>query len=248
MTRAYPASLAHSVVPVAMLRIAMVAVLAGALAGCYSARSIEGDLPDDARLRHPIALKDGETTVELFIGQNRGGLTARQRADVVAFVQAWRREATGGMLVEVPAGTPNERAAADSVPEVRALLAAGGVPASAIYVRTYHPANQLKLAAIRLNYPRIVAEAGPCGLWPADLGPGAGTQYWENQTYWNFGCAEQRNLASMVDDPADLVQPRGESPADNQRRTVVLDKYGHGQSPASVYPNPNAGKISDIGQ
>jgi pilus assembly protein CpaD len=231
-----------------MLRVAAIVLSAATLASCYTARSVEGDVPNDYRLRHPIALKDGNRSFEILIGSNRGGLTASQRADVLAFAHTWKREATGGVIVDMPAGTVNEHAARDTLPEIKSILVAAGIPAAAIYVRAYQPANPVRLAAIRLNYPKIVAEAGPCGLWPTDLGPGAGTEYWENHEYWNFGCATQRNLAAAVDNPADLVQPRGESPVYNARRTVVLDKYRQGQSTATSYPNPNAGKISDIGQ
>jgi pilus assembly protein CpaD len=37
--------------------------------------------------------------------------------------------------------------------------------------------------------------------------------YFENQPIWNLGCVSQRNLAAMVDEPADLLQPRGETHA-----------------------------------
>ena len=52
----------------------------------------------------------------------------------------------------------------------------------------------------------------------------------------------------MVDNPADLVQPRGEQAGYSARRTVVLDKYRKGDSTATTYPNANQGKISDVGQ
>jgi pilus assembly protein CpaD len=248
MYRGYPAMLAKSAGLATLLRAVSVAMVSASLAACYTARSVDGDVPNDYRLRHPIVLKDGNYTVEVLIGANRGGLNARQRADVLAFSQTWRREATGGVLIDMPTGTVNERAASESLHEIRSILEAGGIPRSGVYVRAYHPANPVKLAPINLSYPKIEAEAGPCGLWPADLGPGAGTQYWENQEYWNLGCAQQRNLAAVVDDPTDLVQPRGETPAYNQRRTTVLDKYNKGQTTATTYANPNAGKISDIGQ
>jgi pilus assembly protein CpaD len=51
----------------------------------------------------------------------------------------------------------------------------------------------------------------------------------------------------MVDDPADLAQPRGETPSYTARRTTVLEKYRAGQSPATTYPDADAGKISDLG-
>jgi pilus assembly protein CpaD len=93
-----------------------------------------------------------------------------------------------------------------------------------------------------------VASAGPCGLWPNDIGPSGDRKYNENGQYYNFGCAHQRNLAAMVENPADLVQPRGDTPSYAGRRSVVLDKYRKGEGTATVYPDANKGKISDVGQ
>jgi pilus assembly protein CpaD len=70
----------------------------------------------------------------------------------------------------------------------------------------------------------------------------------ENRPYWNLGCASQHNLAAMADNPADLVQPRGEAPIYTARRTQVLDKYRQGQASATTYPDSNAAKISDVGK
>ena len=55
--------------------------------------------------------------------------------------------------------------------EIRATLAAGGVPSRGIRLHRYHPDDPRTLATIRLSYPKIAAVAGPCGLWPDDLGP-----------------------------------------------------------------------------
>jgi pilus assembly protein CpaD len=52
----------------------------------------------------------------------------------------------------------------------------------------------------------------------------------------------------MVDNKADLVQPRGEVPPYTGRRTTVLDKYHRGESPATVYPDSEKAKISDVGK
>jgi len=225
-------------------RLAAIAALAASLAGCYTARDTVGDVPRDLRQRHPITLQEGDRTVQVFVGANRGGLTPAQRADVLAFAAVWKRDATGGVVIELPTGVPNERAAADSMREIQSILAAAGVPGDGIAVRTYHPHDPARLATIRLNYPRITAEAGPCGLWPKDLGSGD----FDNRPYWNMGCAAQRNLAAMVDNPADLVQPRGEGPAYRGRRTTVLDKYRKGESTATIYPKEDKGKISDVGK
>ena len=58
----------------------------------------------------------------------------------------------------------------------------------------------------------------------------------------------QRNLAAQVANPADLVQPRAETPVLAARRTTVIDKYRKGEATATQYPDANKGKISDVGQ
>jgi pilus assembly protein CpaD len=205
------------------------------------------DVPYDYRQRHPITMTEGDQTLEVFVGTSRGQLNAGQRAEVAQFGHSWRREATGGIAIELPAGASNERAAADAVPTIRSILAATSVPPKGIIVRHY-PAPGPNIAPIRVSYPRIMAQAGPCGIWPEDIGPSLNRDYFENQPVWNHGCSMQRNLAAMVDDPADLVQPRGETPAYTMRRTTVLEKYRSGVSPATTVPDANAAKISELGK
>jgi pilus assembly protein CpaD len=231
----------------AALRLLAVGGLAAMLAGCYETREAKRDYPTDYRLRHPITLKEGERTVDVFLGRNRGGLTPTQRADVLSFAQLWRREATSGIIVDVPQGGSTDHAAADSMREIHSIFAASGVPGNAVYVRSYRPSDSA-LASIKINYSKIVAEAGPCGRWPNDLGPGPGSGHAENRPYWNLGCASQRNLAAMVDNPSDLVQPRGESPSYTARRSVAIDKYRKGEDPSGKYTGYDAGKISDLGK
>jgi len=231
----------------AALKLLAAGGVAAMLAGCNENRAVQADYPTDYRLRHPITLKEGDRTVEVFVGRNRGGLTPSQRADVLAFAQLWRREATSGIIVDIPAGGSTGQAAADSMREIHSIFAASGVPQRAVYTRDYHPADTA-LASIKINYSKLTATAGPCGLWPSDLGP-ADSAYTENQPYWNLGCAQQRNLAAMIDNPADLVQPRGESPSYTGRRTVAIDKYRKGDSPSGSYPpSYDTGKISDLGK
>jgi pilus assembly protein CpaD len=123
------------------------------------------------------------------------------------------------------------------------------VPGHGIQQRPYRPANPRALATVRLSYPRMQAEAGPCGVWPEDVGPALGSPYMENRSHWNHGCASQRNLAAMVSNPADLVQPRAETPPYTGRRSTVLEKYRKGDGTASTAgSSDNKGKISDIGQ
>jgi pilus assembly protein CpaD len=218
------------------------------LAGCVTNHAPTPTYPMDVRQRHPISIREGVHTVELFIGSKRSELTLDQRADVLAFAHTWRRDAAGGVMIDLPTGTSNAAAAAGAMQEVRAILVNMGVPPQGIEVRPYRPEDPRTLATLRLSYPRMVASAGPCGLWPHDLGPTSDREHVENLEYWNFGCASQRNLAAQVANAADLVQPRGETPTFAERRTTAFERYRIGISPATIYPLPNQGKISDIGK
>ena len=241
------------------VRLSRGLVIAGALLGLTMALggcthtseefSTTGGVPDDYRLRHPIALQEGSQKTEIFVGTARGGLSATQRDDVVALAQTWLREGTGVITADVPARTPNAAAAKDSYREVHTLLVSAGVPPRGIVMRHYTPDDPRLFATIRLNYPKIIATAGPCGTWPEDLGPSIKNRtYLDNKPYFNLGCAQQRNLAAMVSNPPDLVQPRPETPIYAAKRTVMLDKYRLGQSTATVYPDADKGKITSVGQ
>jgi pilus assembly protein CpaD len=163
--------------------------------------------------------------------------------------RSWVGEGTGAVVVDVPVHTRNAHAAESALAEIRAVLAAGGVPPGAIKVHHYTPDDPRLLATIRLSYPRMAAVAGPCGLWPDDLGPSVRDRgYYENKSYYNFGCANQRNLAAMVENPADLVQPRPETPAYTARRTEGFEKYRKGASTATDYPEAEKAKLSDTGK
>jgi pilus assembly protein CpaD len=211
--------------------------------------AVAAGFPHDYRQRHPIAIEEANRSVVIFVGQARGGLSAAQRADVIGLAQVWLREGTGAITADVPVDTPNARAAADSFREIQATLVAAGVPPRGVVARRYKPDDPRTMATIRLNYPKISAVAGPCGLWPEDLGPSIKNKsYFENKQYYNFGCAYQRNMAAMIDNPADLVQPRSETPAYTTRRTTGFDKYRKGTSSATTYPESDKAKLSDTGK
>jgi pilus assembly protein CpaD len=210
---------------------------------------VTASVPNDYRQRHPIAIQEADRSVVVFVGHARGGLSASQRADVAGLAQTWVREGTGAIVADVPVDTPNARAAAETIREIQAQLARSGVPSRGIRLRHYRPDDPRTFATIKLSYPRIAAVAGPCGLWPEDLGPSImDNGYSENKPYHNFGCATQRNMAAMVDNPSDLVQPRPETPAYTERRTAAFEKYRKGTTSATTYPEADKAKLSDSGK
>ncbi len=224
--------------------------IALALGACQHAdEAVTASIPDDYKQRHPIAIEEANRSTVVFVGHARGGLTASQRADVMGLGSTWMHEGTGAIHIDVPTDTPNARAAQESLREIQAMLAAAGVPPRGIIVRRYRPEDSRFLPPIRLTYSKIAAVAGPCGLWPEDLGPSIRNKSWfDNKPYYNFGCASQRNLAAMVDNPSDLVQPRPETPAYTMRRNAAFEKYRKGTTTATSYPESDKAKLSDTGK
>jgi pilus assembly protein CpaD len=234
---------------IARFRIAsLLIVTAAALGACkHTEEDITASVPIDYRDRHPIVVQEAERSIDVFVGTGRGGLTAPQRTDVAAFAQTWLQEATGPIAVDVPVSTPNARAASQTARDIQGIMSSVGVPARGVTIRQYTTSNPMQFATIRLSYPKITADAGPCGRWPEDLGPTIKSPiYQSNRPHWNHGCAAQRNLAAMVANPSDLVQPRPESPTYTTRRTTVLGKYVRGEPTAAQNPDADKNKLSDV--
>jgi pilus assembly protein CpaD len=222
-----------------------------ALGACNTTteQMVTAGIPDDYRARHPIAVEEGKHAIVVFVGHGRGGLSVEQRSDVAGLARSWAHEGTGAIVADVPVDTPNARAAASAYHEIRSILLAGGVPSSGLVLHNYRPDDPRLFPPVRLSYPKIKAVAGPCGLWPDDLGPSTlDPGYNANKPYYNFGCATQRNMAAMIDNPADLEQPRAETPVYTARRSEGFEKYRKGEPTSTTYPDAEKAKLSETGK
>src|ERR1700751_3151456 len=67
------------------------------LGGCTHADEVvaTASIPEDYRLRHPIAIQEADRSVVIFVGHSRGGLSAEERADVMGLAQTWLQEGAG---------------------------------------------------------------------------------------------------------------------------------------------------------
>lgn len=220
------------------------AVLSGALAACAPDRVVTSETsmsPHDVRHRHPVLLTDAPRTLDVFLA-NGGGIGQRQREDVRAFAAEYRQAGRGPLVAHLPVTEGNAHWALEGV---RRAMAEGGVPGAALAVASYRPADPTIASPIRLSFSRLQAKvAGKCGLWPQDLGGSDPKFNASNDSYWNFGCAAQSNLAAQVADPLDLVRGRPETPGDTQRRTKDIQDLRDGKDPSTVYRQDNQGRIT----
>jgi pilus assembly protein CpaD len=189
-----------------------------------------GALSDDYRQRHPIVLTQAEHTVDIPVAAGERGLTAGARDTVRGFSQDYRSHSTGTVEIMAPRGAPNTPSVMAVRQQIRRELVATGIPSRRI-VDTFYPADGAGDAApIRLRFSATTAVTNACGQWPEDLSDNA----FDNQNYYNFGCAQQSNLAAQVANPTDLIAPRAQTPIDADQRSKVISDYRSGSTPTST--------------
>ncbi|KAA2234996.1 CpaD family pilus assembly protein [Salinarimonas soli] len=222
-------------------RLAALALLALPLSACMADKSVTGSTyPRDYRERHPIVLKDAPRSLDVFTAG--AALDDRQRDDVRAFAAEYLRSGNGPITAQIPAGSPG---AHRTFQAVRAALAEGGLPGTAIAVSSYQPADPVLASPIRLSYAGMRAQvASKCGLWPQDLGVTDVAFNIRNEPYWNLGCSMQNNVAAQVADPVDLVRGRSEGRPDTIRRAKVIESIRQGKDPSTQYRQDGQNRIN----
>lgn len=206
----------------ATLTAALLLSVAG-LAGCGTKPdgTATGAIPDDYRLRHPIVLTEAEQTMDLPIAAGERRLSTAVRDNISGFASDHAARSGGAIQIMLPRGSANAATAERLSKDIRATLTRAGIPRDRMIMTAYDAGGHGDAAPIRLAFLSIAAKTAPCGEWPEDLVENT----MENRNYSNFGCATQSNLAAQIANPMDLVQPRGMTPIDAERRGVVIDDY-----------------------
>ncbi|SIR05887.1 pilus assembly protein CpaD [Rhizobium sp. RU35A] len=199
------------------------------IAGCADRSLTTGSIPMDYRQRHPVVLTEAQNALDIPVGPNDMRLTTGMRETLRGFVQSYLASSAGHVLVQLPYGSPNAPAAARLSNEIRATLTTAGVPARAIVFTGYAAGAVGDAAPVRLSFTATRAVTAACGEWPEDLANDTGG----NRNWYNFGCATQNNLAAQLDNPGDLLGPRGATPIDAARRSTVIGNYRSGKDTSS---------------
>lgn len=225
----------------------LAALLAAPLGACGVQRTLPPPVtPYDHHDRHPVVLSDAPQVLDVFPASLHGRLDNDTQGRINEFALRYRELGHGQITMLTPVGSPAAVASAGEANAVRHALASAGFGGN-IVTGTY-PVTDPKLAApIRLSFQSLKAKvAGRCGEWPRDLASGSSVDGWENQTYWNFGCASQATLSAQVADPRDLANPRGATPSDIELRMRNINKMRNGQEPSTMW-RLKATDISQVG-
>ncbi len=211
--------------------LATVAVLAAGLGGCdhllpdRQEQLNAGQVVLTPQERHPIVVSQQQHKMQVRVARGAAGLVPAQRAAVIDFLSKYRAADAGNskLIISVPSGSANEIAAMNAVADLRPILADQGFNESAVSIEPYH-ADGDPQPPVRIAYLRYAADGPTCGRWPSNVAETS-----RNLNYENFGCAQQKNLAAMVANPADLLGPRTMTPASADRRDITWGKYVKGE-------------------
>jgi pilus assembly protein CpaD len=173
--------------------------------------------------RHRITVSEASERVEIPVNAGDSALSAGDRASLRTFASGYLRYGHGSLILSTPAGGSNADAAATLAQQARMSLVDAGVSYAAIAPSTYDGVGGA--APIIVSFTRFEAEAPDCRpLYEQDLAHQSNNQPWES-----FGCATQANLAALIEDPADLENPRDSEARDSIRRATVMEAYRDGE-------------------
>ncbi|WP_113259755.1 CpaD family pilus assembly protein [Agrobacterium cavarae] len=228
MTKTHP--ITNSVSYLRLSNLVCVLAAVAALQGCARDPQTTGAIPDDYRTRHPITLSEAHHSLDIPVSPVDNRLPGAMAENVKGFVQNYVASSTSIVQMQVPTGSANAASASIIKRQIRSILTSSGIPAGKIAEVPYGASPYGDAAPIRLSYVAVTAMTGQCGQWPEDLNSNTSS----NKNWYNFGCASQNNLAAQIANPMDLVGPRGMSPIDAERRSVVLGKYRAGKNTATT--------------
>jgi len=225
------------------LTLLAVLLVATSVGGCWRSPRFQAPFTlANANERHPIAVKQGEVTLDLAVYRGASGLKPSQKDQLYAFLRDYKSQGAERLLIRAPSGGANETAALRAYDEVRRAMRGAGIDPATVALEPYF-ANSDPAAPLRMTYLQFVAQPPDCPDWSEDVGRDP-----QNMPWPNMGCATQLNLAASVADARDLLGPRGETPRPAERRDVVWGKYVAGRPTISIRAPSEHANASDISQ
>ena len=193
----------------------LLAAAAASIAGCAAQFNGQEQALTVAE-QHPISIDS--QTVTMTLAQSGGQLSSLDESRLRAFADSYMRNGHGALTVTTP--TDSEAAG------VREALSRFGVPFSSMIEADYRGGGAA--GDVILSYTHYVATPSACGLWE-----GLRERDYRNMNSPNFGCASQNNLAAMIGDPHDLVEPAAMTAPDSATRIRGVGNFRKGEDTSS---------------
>lgn len=199
-----------------------------ALSGCAATQHpATTTLSDDYRVNHPLKVGRERVSITLDIPTDEDTPSDADTQHFMGFLRDYVARGHGAVVVET------------HYPEkARAMLTSRGLRNGEMTFINTKDAGRTMILSFSTN--RVIAPK--CGDWSSSSGFNP-----SNKIHSNYGCAFQRNIGLMVDNPGDLIQaqPMAARPASNS--DLAIENYtnrvnapvkGAGQSAATPAPAP----------
>ena len=206
-----PASLAL----LAALSLSVSACIGGPAGGA-------GPAPLTPTQRFTLQVEPGVDRIALAVHDD--GVSGTQRGALADIVNRFSIEGAAVLRVEAPSGgDPVSNAFAY---QIKTALEAVGAPGHRVQVVAYAAPDPR--APVLVGFETLRAAVPQCGTSWTNL-----TRTAANESSANFGCAVTANLAAQIENPRDIIAPRGMTPSNAARRSVVFDNYRKGEATAA---------------
>ncbi|RKQ72068.1 pilus biogenesis lipoprotein CpaD [Litorimonas taeanensis] len=208
-----------------LLNLVLAATGTAVLSACASPSS---NLPQTV-MRSPIKVAESVERLELYTRSTGLELSARDSYAVAQFLQAYGQSGDGPLYMNMPSASKSTMGAQQTDTLLRTMMAQSGINPAALQVGEYQSTPNAP-APVVVSYRTLKAIPADCRFMD-DL-----SFTHNNEPYASFGCSQSANLAAMISDPRQLLEPYATTSPNSQRRTVVYDKYIQGESTASERP------------
>lgn len=182
-------------------------------------------------LRNAVNVAESIERLELYTRPNGMELSARDKLAVAQFLDGYARSGDGALYINRPATAVSGLGTQQAEAVIRGLMAQGGLNPAAVQTGQY-ASKPGAPAPVIVSYRTLRAIPQDC----RELG--SLTNTYSNQPHGKFGCFQSANLAAMVSDPRQLLEPYALGQPNAQRRQVIYDRYIQGE-PTAAQVNPD---------
>lgn len=211
----------------------VVSAAAMALSACVSSTN----LPPSAA-RHRIQVAESIERLELYPRADGFEMSSRDRAAMMGFLAAYARSGSGPLYLNAPSGGGHGVGIARS--HISGALGSLGISQAALQSGSYRTAAGAP-APLVVSYRRLKTLVPDCRR-SADL-----TATGQNAPSPDWGCAFHANIAAMVADPNQFIEPYPMTEPNATRRMVIYDKYIEGTPTAATKPPEQRVSSRDAG-
>jgi pilus assembly protein CpaD len=189
-----------------------------------------------SHLRNPINVAESIERLELYTRPNGLELSARDKLAVAQFLDGYAKSGDGALYINRPANSVSGLGTQQAEAVIRGLMTQGGLNPNAVQTGQY-ASRPGAPAPVVVSYRTLRAIPQDCG------GVGDLAHTYANQTHGSFGCFQSANIAAMIADPRQLLEPYATGQPNAQRRQVIYDAYIQGSETAAQRPTNQ-----DVGQ